>query len=71
MIKKRRILRTELRSEIPVKRSSEHRFLDCKNYDKCLDKVIKKRWISFSCSLCPIYKDYIKSKINRGFFQNE
>jgi len=63
-----RILRTELKNELILPMVSEHRHVNCSRYDKCLNKVIKKRWKSFSCSRCPVFRKYIRKKVNRRYF---
>jgi len=51
-----RIVMTKLDRPFSLSHMAEHRNLDCKRYDKCLDKAIAKNWKSFSCSKCPRFK---------------
>lgn len=32
-----------------------HRFPDCPLYEECLLRAAVKNWISFTCTLCPLY----------------
>jgi hypothetical protein len=32
----------------------EHRRLDCRRYDACLNYADVKQWPSFSCAMCPV-----------------
>lgn len=56
-----RVIITELeRPSLSLSAMARHRNLDCIRYDKCLDKVVKKNWRSFSCVKCPIFKIYLE-----------
>lgn len=57
-----RIIITELNRPFSPSMMASHRNPDCERYDKCLDKVIKKNWKSFSCSRCPRFKAYVKER---------
>ena len=35
---------------------NDHRYLECDRYDKCLSKVAKRHWVSFSCKKCSKYR---------------
>ena len=62
-----RIKRIKLDYPLTLNLVSQHRYVDCERYDKCLNKVIKKGWVSFSCSKCPQFIKRIKQKLNRRF----
>ena len=62
-----RIKRVKLDLPLTLRSVSQHRYMDCERYDKCLNKVIKKGWVSFSCSRCPKFIKRVKKKINRRF----
>jgi len=32
----------------------EHRNLNCRHYDECLNHSIREKWESFSCTRCPL-----------------
>ena len=62
-----RIKRIKLDFTLTLSSVSQHRYMDCERYDKCLSKVIRKGWVSFSCSKCPKFTERVKKKVNRRF----
>jgi len=43
-----------------------HRYLDCSLYSKCLNKAVRRKWKTFSCIECGIFKKYKKERIENG-----
>lgn len=41
--------------QFAVEDVDQHRFLDCDNYDECLDTAVKRKWSNFTCSECPVW----------------
>ena len=39
---------------------ANHRNLDCDRYEKCLNRAVKKKWRSFSCAKCSIFKIHLE-----------
>ncbi len=33
----------------------DHRSLSCSQYDACLDVVLRRRWLSWTCSRCALF----------------
>jgi hypothetical protein len=41
-------------SELNRHEVDEHRRLDCRRHDACLNYAEVKQWPSFSCAMCPV-----------------
>jgi len=68
MKKKMKTRMTKLYKSIDVDEVDKLRYLDCKHYEKCLNKAFKRNWISFSCSRCPEFRNFLKTKKEENFF---
>lgn len=45
----------------------EHRDIDCRHYDDCLDRAVRERWSSWSCAACPVAGTCrVKPEVPRG-----
>ncbi len=50
--------------QFTVEDVDQHRFLDCDNYDECLDVAVKKKWANFTCEECPVWGFHRRGLLN-------
>ncbi len=51
-------------AQFTVEEVDQHRFLDCDNYDECLDTAVKRKWPNFTCTECPVWNFHRRGLLN-------
>jgi|YelNatPaOPRAMG01_1025707.scaffolds.fasta_scaffold10153_3 hypothetical protein len=50
------IVIARLSRQLMLEEVDQHRFHSCGMYETCLNYADKRRWYSFTCSLCPVFQ---------------
>ena len=45
----------------PERDVEEYRNVFCEHYDGCLDEVVSKGWMSWTCARCPLFSGEVGS----------
>jgi len=57
---------TGLAAQVEPETVERHRNVHCDQYDQCLDKALRKRWLSWSCEHCAMFVEDSLSQATRA-----